>query len=71
MSGTLRITFADWLTAAQVDVATEIIQTFGETVHHDRQLRTLTLMPNPGELDVLREFLAVWETDDAMNWSTE
>jgi len=69
MSGELRIKFADWVSEKEVKVATGLIQTFATTVHQDRALRTLTVVPNRGELEALKEYLAVWETDKALSWS--
>lgn len=69
MSGELRITFADWLTAAEMEAASELIKTFGTTVEHDRVQRRLVIAPRPGELEALKEYLAVWETDAALSWS--
>jgi len=69
MAGPLQITFAEWVTAAEMEVAINLIQTFGVTMHQDRQLRTLTIMPNPAELETLQEYLAVWEIDQALSWS--
>jgi len=69
MTARLRITFADWLTAAEMEVASDLIKTFGATIEHDRQRRTLVIAPRPEELETLKEYLAVWETDDALSWS--
>ena len=65
----MRITFADWVSAEEIDVVTGIVQEFGEIVHQDRQLRTVTVAPNRDEVDMLKEFLGVWETDDALSWT--
>ena len=67
----LRITFADWLTAAEMEVASDLIKTFGATIDQDRERRTLVIVPRPEELETLKEYLAVWETDDALSWSEE
>ncbi len=69
MTMQMEIRFADWVTAREVDVALDLIKTFGTTVHQDRRLRMLTLVPAPGELETLKEYLAVWETDDSLRWS--
>jgi hypothetical protein len=69
MATQLRITFADWLSTAEVEVASELIKTFGATIDHDRGRRTLVIAPRPEELETLKEYLAVWETDDALIWS--
>lgn len=69
MTVRLRITFADWLTAAEIEVASDLIKTFGATVEHDRERRTLVIAPRPEELDTLKEYLAVWEKDDALSCS--
>ena len=69
MATQLRITFADRLSVAEVEVASELIKTFGATVDYDRELRTLVIAPRPEELETLKEYLAVWETDDALSWS--
>jgi hypothetical protein len=69
MTTRLRITFADWLSVAEMEVASDLIKTFGDTVDYDRERRTLVIAPRSGELDTLKEYLAVWETDDALSWS--
>ena len=69
MSGELRIRFADWLSEKEMKVAIGLIQTFATTVHQDARLRTLTVAPNRGELEMLKEYLAVWEADKALSWS--
>ena len=69
MATQLRITFADWLTPAEMEVASDLIKTFGATVGHDRERRTLVIAPRSGELETLKEYLAVWETDGALSWS--
>jgi hypothetical protein len=69
MSTYLQITFADWLTAAEVEVASELIKTFGATIDQDRERRTLIIAPRAEELDTLKEYLSVWETDDALSWT--
>lgn len=69
MSGELRIRFADWLSEKEMNVATGLIQAFAATVHEDPKLRTLTVTPKRGELELLKEYLAVWETDKALSWS--
>ncbi len=71
MTTRLRITFADWLTPAEMEVATDLIKTFGTTIEHDRELRTLVIAPRAEELETLKEYLAVWETDQALSWSGE
>ena len=71
MTSQLRITFADWLTPAEMEVASYLIKTFGATVDQDRERRTLVIVPRPEELETLKEYLAVWETDDALRWSDE
>jgi hypothetical protein len=69
MTVQMEISFADWVSAREVDVALDLIQTFGITLHQDRRLRMLTLVPAPGELETLKEYLAAWETDHALSWS--
>ncbi|HUJ85577.1 MAG TPA: hypothetical protein VLX30_01860 [Burkholderiales bacterium] len=69
MTTRLRITFAGWLTPAEVEVASDLIKTFGATIEQDRERRTLVIAPRPQELETLKEYLAVWETDDALSWS--
>lgn len=69
MSGELRIRFADWLSEKEMKAAIGMIQAFATTVREDPKLRTLTVAPNRGELDLLKEYLAVWETDEALSWS--
>jgi hypothetical protein len=69
MTTRLRITFADWLTAAEMEVASDLIKTFGTTIDQDRERRTLVIAPRSEELDTLKEYLAVWETDAALSWS--
>ena len=69
MRGELRIRFADWVSEKEVNAATGLIRSFATTVQQDRALRTLTVMPNRGELEMLKEYLAVWETDEALSWS--
>ena len=69
MTTQLRITFADWLSVAEMEVASELIKTFGATIDYDRERRTLVIAPRAEELDTLKEYLAVWETDDALGWS--
>jgi hypothetical protein len=69
MTSLLRITFADWLTAAEMEVASDLIKTFGATIEYDRGLRTLVIAPRSEELETLKEYLAVWETDAALSWS--
>ena len=69
MSAELRIRFADWLSEKEMHAAIGLIQTLATTVHQDPKLRTLTVAPNRGELEVLKEYLAVWETDKALSWS--
>ena len=71
MTSQLRITFADWLTRAEMEVASDLIKTFGATVDQDRERRTLVIVPRAEELETLKEYLAVWETDDALGWTTE
>jgi len=71
MTSQLRITFADWLTPAEMEVASDLIKTFGATVDQDRERRTLVIVPRAEELETLKEYLAVWETDDALGWTTE
>ena len=71
MTSPLRITFADWLTVAEMEVASDLIRTFGATIEHDRERRTLVIAPRPEELETLKEYLAVWEADDALSWSEE
>jgi hypothetical protein len=70
MGTQLRITFADWLTAAEMEVASDLIKTFGATIDYDRELRTLVIAPRSEELETLKEYLAVWEMDDALSWSS-
>ena len=65
----LSITFADWLTVAEMEVASELIKTFGSTIDYDRERRTLIMEPRDEEFDTLKEYLAVWETDDAIRWT--
>jgi hypothetical protein len=65
----LRITFADWLSVAEMEIASELIKTFGATIDYDREQRTLIIAPRAEELDTLKEYLAVWETDDAIRWT--
>ena len=65
----MRITFADWVSVEEIDVVIGIVHEFGEVVHQDRQLRTATVVPNPDEVDMLKEFLGVWETDNALSWT--
>jgi hypothetical protein len=67
MTASLRITFADWLTPAEMEVASDLIRTFGTAI--DRERRILVIAPNAGELETLKEYLAVWETDGALSWS--
>jgi hypothetical protein len=69
MTASLRITFADWLTPAEMEVASDLIRTFGTAIEHDRERRILVIAPNAGELETLKEYLAVWETDGALSWS--
>ena len=69
MTTRLRITFADWLTAAEMEVASDLIKTFGTTIEQDRERRLLIIAPRPEEFETLKEYLAVWETDDALSWS--
>ncbi|MGH8738868.1 MAG: hypothetical protein ACREVC_16050 [Burkholderiales bacterium] len=70
MTAPLRITFAEWLTVAEMEVASDLIKTFGTTIDYDRGMRTLVIAPRAEELEALKEYLAVWETDDALRWST-
>jgi len=65
----MRVTFADWVSDGEVDVVIGIIHEFGEIVDQDRKLRTVTVVPNWDEVDMLKEFLGVWETDDALSWT--
>ena len=69
MTSPLRITFADWLTVAEMEVASDLIRTFGATIEHDRERRTLVIAPRPEELETLKEYLAVGEADDALSCS--
>jgi hypothetical protein len=69
MSGELRINFATWLSERQVHAATATILAFATAVSRDPALRTLTVVPNRGELELLKEYLAVWEADKALSWS--
>ena len=69
MSGELRIKFADWLDEKEMKVATGLILAFATTVSQDVALRTLTVVPHRGELEMLKEYLAVWEADKALSWS--
>ena len=69
MTGSMRITFADWLSEKQVNVATGMILAFATAVSQDPALRTLTVVPNRGESEMLLEYLAVWEADKALSWS--
>ena len=69
MKGQMRITFADWVSEQEIDVVTGIVVEFGVVVRQDRQLRTLTVAPNPDEVDLLKEFLAVWQSDEALSWT--
>lgn len=71
MTTRLRITFAGRLSAAELEVASELIKTFGTAIDQDRERRTLIIEPRSGELDTLKEYLAVWEADEALSWSTE
>ncbi|MGA7986062.1 MAG: hypothetical protein WCA01_12850 [Burkholderiales bacterium] len=71
MTSRLRITFADWLTAAEMEVASDLIRTFGATIDYDRERRTLVIAPRAEELETLEEYLAVWESDAALSWSDE
>ena len=50
-------------------VATGLILAFATAVSRDPALRTLTVVPNRGELELLKEYLAVWEADKALSWS--
>jgi hypothetical protein len=70
MTTRLHITFADWLTPAEMEVASDLIKTFGTTIDYDRERRTLVIAPRSEELETLKEYLAVWETDDALSWSS-
>jgi len=65
----MRITFADWVSEQEIDVVTGIVVEFGVVVRQDRESRTLTVVPNPDEADMLKEFLGVWETDNALSWT--
>ena len=65
----MRITFADWVSEQEIEVVTGIVVEFGVVVRQDPQLRTLSVSPNPDELDLLKEFLGVWVSDDALNWT--
>jgi len=69
MSGQLRITFADWLDEKEMNVATGLILSFATAVAREPALRTLTVAPKRGELEMLKEYLAVWEADKALSWS--
>jgi hypothetical protein len=69
MTGGMRITFAEWLSDKQVSVATGMILVFATAVSRDPALRTLTVVPNRGESEMLLEYLAVWEADKALSWS--
>ena len=69
MTGELRIRFADWVSEKEVSVAVGLIKMFASTVQQDLERRTLTVVPNRGELEVLKEYLAVWETDKALCWT--
>jgi hypothetical protein len=42
---------------------------FATAVSQDPALRTLTVVPNRGESEMLLEYLAVWEADKALSWS--
>ena len=65
----MRITFADWVSEQEIDVVTGIVVEFGVVVRQDRQLRTLTVAPNPDEVDLLKEFLGAWQSDEALSWT--
>jgi len=69
MTGSMQIQFADWLSERQVKVATGMILAFATAVSRDPALRTLTVVPNRGEGEMLLEYLAVWEADKALSWS--
>jgi len=69
MKGEMRITFADWVSEQEIEVVTGIVVEFGVVVGQDRQSRTLTVAPNPAEVDLLKEFLGAWESDGALSWT--
>jgi hypothetical protein len=69
MGGELRIRFADWLSDREMRMATATILAFATVVSEDAARRTLTVVPNGGELKMLKEYLAVWEADKALSWS--
>lgn len=69
MSGELRIRFADWLGEREMRMATAMILAFATAVSEDAARRTLTVEPNRGEREMLKDYLAVWEKDRALSWS--
>jgi hypothetical protein len=62
MSHRLRLTFSDAMRQSEFETAVELIETCG-TTQDTGQPRTLTVVAYPGQLDVLKRFLSVWESD--------
>lgn len=52
-----------------MEVANDLIKTFSGTVEDDRGRRTLVIAPHPEKPERLKEYLAVWEPDDALSRS--
>lgn len=62
MSHRLRLTFSEAMRQSEFETAVELIETCG-AVQKTAQPRTLTVVAHPGQLDVLKRFLSVWEND--------
>jgi hypothetical protein len=62
MSARLKLTFADSMRQGEFEIAVQMVQTFGMT-YPSGGPRTLTVVPNPGQLEALKKHLAIWEDD--------
>jgi hypothetical protein len=68
MSTRLRLKFADAMSASEFETAVELIQTCGMTIPSERP-REFTVVVHPGELDVLKGFLATWRDDGLLSYA--
>ena len=68
MGARLLLTFADAMSASEFESAVELIQTCGMTYPGERP-REFTVVVHPGQLDVLRGFLATWQDDGLLRYA--
>ena len=62
MSHRLRLTFSEAMRQSEFETAVELIQTCG-TTQRVEQPRTFDVVAHPGQLETLKRFLSVWESD--------